>query len=620
MNAKYRLIWQLTRGERRRYGGALLALVLGSSCLYLVPLVPQVVLDGVLARDPSRAAPLVRRVMDLAGGRELLRAHLWLAALAIIALTAVAGAFAYLRGRWSALASEAIARRVRDRLFDHLAHLPVAYHDRAETGDLVQRCTSDVETLRQFLASQVVEIGRAVLMLLVPLPLMIALEPRLTLVAVVFVPPIVAFSLIFFRRAKARFKLVDEAESRMTSTLQENLTGIRVVRSFARQDFEKEKFGERIRTYRDLDTGYFRLLAWYWSVSDFMCLGQKAVLVAVGGLWLARGEIPVGTFYFFLAAVNMFIWPIRMLGRILTELGKATVAIGRIGEILEHPRESEPAARGGDPLTLSGDLVFDRVSFAHAGGPPVLDQVSFAIGSGETLALIGPSGAGKSTIVNLLLRFYDPSAGSIRLDGREITTLGRQALRAQAAIVMQEPFLYAKTLRDNIRLGRDSARDEEIVAAASAAAVHDSIAAFEAGYDTLVGERGVMLSGGQRQRVALARALVREPAFLILDDALSAVDTETESLILAALRARRGRYTTIVIAHRLSTLMHADRIVVLDRGRVVQDGTHESLVAADGLYRRLWRIQSALEDDLREEPAATDATPAAATQTAEVTR
>jgi ATP-binding cassette subfamily B protein len=235
----------------------------------------------------------------------------------------------------------------------------------------------------------------------------------------------------------------------------------------------------------------------------------------------------------------------------------------------------------------------------------VLDQVSFHIGSGQTLALLGPSGAGKSTIVHLLLRFYDPSAGSIRLDGREISTLGRKVLRAETAAVMQEPFLFSKTLRENIRLGRASARDEEIAEAARAAAVHEAIAAFESGYDTLVGERGVTLSGGQRQRVALARALVREPAILILDDALSAVDTETEGMILAALRARRGRYTTIVIAHRLSTLMHADRIVVLDRGRVIQDGTHESLVAAGGLYRRLWQIQTSLEEDLREELAET---------------
>ncbi len=600
MNANHRLIWQLTRGQRLRYGGALFALVLGSCFIYLVPLVPQVVLDGVLTSEPERAAPLVRWAVGLAGGREFLQSHLWIAAVAIVVLTAIAGGFAYLRGRWSAMASESIARRVRDRLHDHLAHLPAAYHDRAETGDLVQRCTSDVETFRQFLATQIVEIGRAALMMMVPIPLMVALDWRLAAVSVVFIPPIVIFSFFFFRRVRATFKLVDEAEGRMTSTLQENLTGIRVVRAFARQDFEKEKFGERIRTYRDLDTQYFRLLAWYWSISDFMCMGQKVVLVAVGGLWLALGQIPVGTFYFFLAAVNMFIWPIRMLGRILTELGKASVAMGRIEEILGAERESEVILRGG-PLTVAGDIEFEGVSFAHGDGPRVLDQVSFRVGSGETLALLGPSGAGKSTIVNLLLRFYDPTQGSIRIDGREITTLGRKALRAHIAVVMQEPFLYSKSVRENIRLGRGTARDEEIVEAAATACVHDSITGFEAGYDTLVGERGVTLSGGQRQRVALARALVREPAILILDDALSAVDTETESMILTALRARRGRYTTVVIAHRLSTLMHADRIVALDRGRVLQEGSHTTLLAEDGLYRRLWQIQTALEENLRDE-------------------
>ncbi len=603
MTSKHRLIWQLTQGQRLRYGGALLALVLGSCFMYLVPLVPQVVLDGVLARAPEQAAPLVGRAVAMAGGREFLRAHLWIAALAIIALTAMAGSCTYFRGRWSAMASEQIARRVRDRLHDHLVHLPVSYHDRAETGDLVQRCTSDVETLRQFLATQVVEIGRAALMMLVPIPLMIALDPRLAVISVVFIPPIVGFSFVFFKKVRATFKLVDEAEGRMTSTLQENLTGIRVVRAFARQEFEKQKFGERIRTYRDLDTYYFRLLAWYWSISDFMCMGQKVVLVAVGGYWLAQGQIPVGTFYFFLAAVNMFIWPIRMLGRILTELGKASVAIGRIEEILGAPRETEVALRGG-PLTFAGEIVFDEVGFAHESGPPVLDRISFRVKPGETLALLGPSGAGKSTIVHLLLRFYDPTVGSVRIDGRDITTLGRKALRAHIAVVMQEPFLYSKTVRENIRLGRGTARDEEIVEAAATACVHDAIIAFESGYDTLVGERGVTLSGGQRQRVALARALLREPTLLILDDALSAVDTETESLILTALRQRHGRYTTIVIAHRLSTLMHADRIVVLDRGRVVEEGTHTSLLTADGLYRRLWQIQAALEEDLTVEVAA----------------
>ena len=614
MSSKYRLIWELTRGQRRRYGAALLALVLGSCFMYLVPLVPQVVIDGVLAGDPARASAFVRRALALAGGRDFLRAHLWIAGLAMVGLTAIAGGFTYLRGRWSARASEGIVRGVRDRLYDHLQHLPAAYHDRAETGDLVQRCTSDVETLRAFLANQVVEIGRAALMLLVPIPLMLALDARLTLVSMALIPPILAYSFFFFRRVRAQFKLVDEAEGRMTSTLQENLTGIRVVRAFARQEFEKAKFAERIRIHRDLDYRRFRLLAWYWSVSDFMCMGQKAAVVAAGGYWLLAGEIQVGTFYYFLTAVNMFIWPIRMLGRILTDLGQATVAIGRIEEILGHAREAEPApGSGAVPDPLAGDIAFEEVTFRHGGsGGAVLDQVSFRVGAGQTLALLGPSGAGKSTIVHLLLRFYDPSAGAIRVDGLDIAGLERKALRRQIAVVMQEPFLYSKTLRDNIKLGRSTARDEEIAEAAATACVHEAIEAFDEGYDTLVGERGVTLSGGQRQRVALARALVRDPAILILDDALSAVDTETEAAILEAFRERRGRHTTIVIAHRLSTLMNADWILVLDRGRVVQQGTHASLKGADGLYRRLWHIQSALEDDIEREIATAAAVGAAA--------
>ncbi len=605
MKRKYQMIWSHMEGQRLRYGAAVAALVLGSCFMYLVPLVPQVVLDGVLSAQPEKASGFVRTAMELAGGREALRQHLWIAGLCVLLLTAVAGLFTWLRGRWSAVASEEIARKVRDRLCDHLQHLPCAYHDRAETGDLVQRCTSDVETLRQFLAAQVVEIGRAVLMMLVPIPLMLALDVRMTLISVAFVPPIVVFSFIFFRRVQASFKLVDEAEGHLTSRLQENLTGIRVVRAFARQEYEKERFGEKNRTYRDLDYRLYKLLAWYWSLSDLLCMGQFALVVAAGGYLLASGRIQVGTFYYFLAAVNMFIWPVRMMGRILTQLGKAMVAIGRIGEILEHPRETPPAgADSADPsvdLGLVGEIVFDRVTFSHNGDAEVLREVSFRVEAGQTLALLGPSGSGKTTIVSLLLRFYDPDSGAILLDGRDIATLDRKAVRRQIAVVMQEPFLYSKTLRENIRLGSPGAPDDEIIDAASIACVNDSIQEFEDGYETLVGERGVTLSGGQRQRVALARALLNRPAILVMDDALSAVDTETETLILNALRPRNGERTTIVIAHRLSTLMHADRILVLDRGRVIQQGTHRSLVRERGLYRRLWRIQSDVEETLREE-------------------
>ena len=594
------MIWQLSDGERLRYGAAIAAMVVASCFLYLVPLVPAMVLDGVLAADPAAASPFVLRALKWSGGADFLGANLWLSAVVIVVLTMLAGVFTYLRGRWSALASEQITRRVRARLYDQLQHLPCSFYDEARTGDLIQRCTSDVDTLRQFLASQVVEIGRASMMLVIPLPLMFAIDARMTLVSLVLVLPIVGFSVTFFRRVRKRFLAVDEAEGLMTSTLQENLTGIRIVRVFARQDYEIEKFAARNREHRDLDYGLYRLLAGFWSASDVLCMGQVAVVILTGAVRLASGSMGLGAFFFFLMVVNMFIWPVRMMGRILTELGKATVAIGRINEILGHPREKDPV-ESVRPSTVQtpGQIVFRNVTYSHDSGIAALSAVSFQTAAGSTLALLGPSGSGKSTIVNLLLRFYDPDEGTIEIDGQDITAMDRKDVRAQISAVMQEPFLFSKTLRENIRLGRTTATKEEVADAALTACVHDTIVGFDKGYETLVGERGVTLSGGQRQRVALARALVREPVLLILDDALSAVDTETEALILEALDKRRGRQTTIVIAHRLSTLMNADHILVLDQGRVIQQGDHSTLVAGPGMYRRIWEIQNALEDELQ---------------------
>jgi ATP-binding cassette subfamily B protein len=391
----------------------------------------------------------------------------------------------------------------------------------------------------------------------------------------------------------------------MTTTLQENLAGIRVVRAFARQDFEIEKFAGRNREHRDLDYHLYKLLAGYWSASDVMCGVQVAIVVVAGGVFMARGSLAVGGFFFFLSVVNMFLWPVRMMGRILTELGKATVAIGRIHEILDHPRESAPAAsiESGlpSPTGQNGEIVFRDVVFSHRGGAPALDHATFRITAGSTIGLLGPSGSGKSTIINLLMRFYDPDQGVIEIDGCDISKMDRKSVRGRISIVMQEPFLFSKSIRDNIALGHAglAEHDAEITQAAMHACVHDTILELHDGYNTVVGERGITLSGGQRQRVALARALLREPSILILDDALSAIDTETEALILEAIRQRRGRHTTIIIAHRLSTLMDADEILVLEAGRIVQRGRHEQLKEHEGLYRRIWHIQNRLEEQLR---------------------
>lgn len=586
-------IWKLMAGQRLRYGMAIAAMAVASCFLYLAPLVVQVVIDGVLVPDEKPSA-MVRGAVGLLGGAAWLAGNLWWPGLLLIGLTALAGVFTYLRGRWSARASERIARSVRDRLYGHLQHLSCSYFDAAQTGDLVQRCTSDVETLRVFLSTHVVEIGRAVIMLLIPIPVMLAIDVRMTMVSVTLLGPIVLFSLLYLRTVRRVFKQVDEAEGRLTTTVQENLTGIRVVRAFARQDFEREKFEQRNRAHRDLDYRLYRLAARFWSFSDLLCLTQLALVVGFGAYWLATRSLEVGVFFYFIAAVNLFLWPVRMMGRILTDLGKAVVALERLHEILDEAPESNLGTAA--PATSAGRIDFENVSFSHAEDAPVLDRVSFSIDAGGTLAVVGPSGSGKSTIVNLLLRLYDYDAGSIRLDGRELRDLPRRHVRSQVAVVMQEPFLYSRTLRDNITMGRSSAHDEEMIEAAQLAAVHESIAGFDQAYDTRVGERGVTLSGGQRQRVALSRALLQEPAILVLDDALSAVDADTEQLIIAALRRRQHRHTTIVIAHRLSTLMHADWIIVLEHGRIAQSGAHGALLEEKGLYRRLWKLQTQLEE------------------------
>ncbi|MEM7262972.1 MAG: ABC transporter ATP-binding protein [Planctomycetota bacterium] len=592
--SRWKRIWNLMGRRRWLYGAAIGSLILASALLYVVQYIPTIAIDGVLAQEPA-AESRVRTVVDWLGGRDTLRSRLWLLAIAMGGLAAIAGWFTYLRGRWAAIATEEITRDVRDRLFDHLQHLPASYHDRADTGDLVQRCTSDVETLRQFLVSQVVEIGRASFLFVAAFPFMLWIDVRMTLIATCCVPFIVVFSVVFFRRVKTRFKAVDEAEGAMTSTLQENLTGIRVVRAFARQEFEREKFGERNRVHRDLDFQLYRLLAQFWSISDVLCLTQVALVTGVGGYWLLSGTLEVGAYYFFLSAVNMVLWPVRMMGRILADLGKATVAIDRIAEILDVPRESNAELRD-EPLAIEGEVRFDDVTFHHGNEAPVLSDVSFTLPRGKTLALLGPSGSGKSTILHLLLRFYDPDSGRIEIDGVSLADIPRKEVRDRVAVVLQEPFLFSKTIGENIRLGRTRASEHEIVEAARTACIDESIREFEEGYDTEVGERGVTLSGGQRQRVALARAMIDEPAILVLDDALSAVDTETESLILDALASRRGRRTTIVIAHRLSTVIHADEILVLDRGRVVERGHHSELMRGGGLYERIWKVQSARPD------------------------
>lgn len=602
------VLWRLTSGHRLRYGLAFGCLVVATVLNYGIPLVGTAVIDHALSDKPLADSPgLIRWFVNGVGGPAQLIANLWLAPVVMVALSVVAGGFTYVKGWLNALASDGIARELKNRLYDHLNHLPASYHDRADTGDLVQRCTSDVETLRVFLATQITEIAQALMLMVTALPLLWSLSPQLTGVAFALIGPIILYGYIYFRRVKHVFKEVDEAEGDLTTVVQENLTGIRVVRAFARHDFEKAKFAEPNTRFRDRHLRLLRLMAWYWSISDFVAMAQLGLVLLVGAHWVTTGTVTVGVLFAFLAFLGTMLWPVRQLGRILTDLGKTTVALSRIGEIIDVPRETEPAPLPSHlPTALTGAISVRDLHFKHGTSETqALNGVSFDVKPGETLAILGPSGAGKSTLMHVLLRLYDYEEGSVQMDGRELTSLPRGWLRDQFGVVMQEPFLFSKSLRANLRLGRHDAPDHEIEDAARAASIHETIERFDHGYETLVGERGVTLSGGQRQRLAIARALLKDAPLLILDDALSAVDAETESLIVKALRSRRGRATTLVIAHRLATLAHADRVLVLDQGRIVQVGTHAELAAQPGFYQRLWRIQTDVENDLSADLSAT---------------
>ena len=605
-HASFGGLWSLTGGQRLRYSCAVAATALSNACMLGAPVIAGHALDVVTEGGFAHALwPLAWLTSWLAGGEHVV-AYLVVSAVAAVLLVGVDGLLMYLRGRWAAVASEALARRVRDALFLRLHNLPAAFFDDADTGDLVQRCSSDVETVRLFLSSQVVQIGRSLLLVAVMAPLLFMRDARLAALGMCLMPFLLAGAILFFSRVRRRFQIADEAEGALTAVLQENLAGIRVVRAFARQEHEIERFGVRNRAFRDNLYRVNRLEAVYWGLSDFFCMSQIGIVLIAGGMFLAAGSITVGGLFVFVSLVSQVIWPVRRLGEVLTDAGKALVSLGRVNHILEAQEESREPTPSIE--RASGHIVFEEVRAGYKADRAAVVDFSVRIPAGQTVGIVGPPGCGKSTLVRLLLRLYPIHSGRILVDGMDVRDVDRRWLRDQVGVVMQDPFLYSRTIAENLRVGRPDAADDEIAAAAREAAIADAIDGFPAGYQTRVGERGATLSGGQRQRLALARALLKDPPILVLDDSLSAVDTGTERRILEALAHRRGRHTTLVIAHRLSSVRDADRILVLERGRLVQDGVHEDLAAAPGPYRRLCEIQGLLDDAIRRDVAGTAST------------
>ena len=524
-------------------------------------------------------------------------------ALGFIVIAALEGTFTYVSGRLAAYTAEGVTQRLRNYLFDHIQRLSFTYHSKARTGELIERVTSDVDAVRRFFSEQAIGVGRILLLFTINFIALLSLNVFLALISIVAVPFIIATSIIFFKRLTKVYERYQEQEAVVSNVLQENLSGVRVVKAFARQDYERSKFEkenwEKFQRGRKL----MFMHSLFWPISDIICATQMLTGFVIGALMAINGQITVGTYLAYSGLVVWLIWPMRNLGRLIVQTSTGMVSFGRVVDIIKEEREPLDTGDYIPDGDIVGRISFENVCFEYEDEEnSVLDEITFSCQPGQAVALLGSTGSGKTSLVNLLPRFHEYTSGNITIDDIELNRYPRKFLRKQIGIVEQEPFLFSRSIRENITygVGRDVPK-EEIEAAAMAAAIHDVIMAFPDGYDTMVGERGVTLSGGQKQRVAIARTLIKNPRILILDDSTSSVDTETEAEIHNALEALMSKRTTFIIAHRIQSVMNANLILVLDRGRIVQKGTHNELVNQDGIYRQIFDIQTRIETELEQE-------------------
>lgn len=594
--SRVRLIRRFAEGYRRYF---VLAIVMSLVTTLLNALTPQIfrfTIDSVLDKQSFGVPNFFVRLLERIGGREFLRGNLWIIALAVVLVSLFSGIATYVCRVSTAKAGEGFAKNMRDTLFAHVQALPMSWHTRNQTGDIIQRCTSDVEVIRNFVVSQLLEVFRTVFLIVSYFVLMFAMDVKLSLVALAFIPVIVLYSGIFFHLIAKHFTEADEAEGELSTTVQENATGVRVVRAFGREQFEIERFDEKNHIFAKLWIKLGTLSGLYWGVGDLITGLQIVAVIVLGAVAAARGSITVGEFIAFASYNTSLGWPVRSLGRILADMSKAGVSFDRVNYILDGVPEQKEGDAG--QVSCAQDITVSHVSFAYEESQPVLEDVSFEIRAGSTLGILGGTGSGKSTLVQLLNRLceVEEGHGSIRIGDTDIRKIPLDWLRRNVGMVLQEPFLFSRTIRENIAIAAPDASLEEIREVAQIACVDDAIMHFPDGYDTIVGERGITLSGGQRQRIAIARMLIQKPPIMIFDDSLSAVDAQTDIAIRRALQEYCRDVTVILISHRITTLMGADKILVLNRGKIVEQGTHAELTAQDGIYKKIYDIQMNSDD------------------------
>lgn len=560
-------------------------------CQAFIPQVIRISVDGVLGSDLSKIPEWVKAFLSEETIRENPGKMLTIAALAVILLAAINIAANYYSKVFAAKGSESFVKGMRDQLYDHIQKLPYSWHVKNQTGDIIQRCTSDVDVVRNFVTNQLMEVFRIIFLIVFYMVIMFSMNVKISFIAVSFFSIVILYSGYFFSKIAQHFQEADEAEGILSSVVQENLTGVRVVRAFGRESFERKRFDEKNERFAGLWIYLGKFLSLYWSIGDLITGIQILTVICMGVLFTVDGNLTVGEFIAFVSYNSSMAWPVRSLGRIISEMSKAGVSIDRIAYILDEKEEDDRP--GVTKPAINKDIVFDKVNFKYEEGAAVLKDVSFTVPAGKTFAILGNTGSGKSTLVHLLNRLYDlpDGCGKITIGGVDIRDIDRQYLRSQIGMVLQEPFLYSGSIKENVGITKESSAFDDIREACEIACVDSAIDSFTDGYETIVGERGVTLSGGQKQRVAIARMLVEHTPVMIFDDSLSAVDAQTDAMIREALKKRMAGTTVILIAHRITTLMQADCIMVLEDGAVAEMGSHEQLMEHHGIYRRIYDIQ-----------------------------